>query len=103
MSTPYEIPLSGGPQALRVPIGGVNYRFTLKWNRPASCWVLDIADASGTDLVCGVPLVTGIDLLYPFQYLGLGVQLFVQSDFDANQQPTYDSLGKTSRLFLVVP
>lgn len=97
----YEIPLSATPQSLSVTLAGVQYRLTLKWCDPASVWVLDIADASGNAMVCGIPLVTGADLLAQYAYLGFGGQLIALTDNDPSAPPTYAGLGATGHLRFV--
>jgi len=103
MSTPYEIPLVAGPQSVKVPINGLRYGFTFKWNVPANNWVIDIDDPDGNPLVHGIPMVTGVDLLAPFGYLGLGVQLIVQTDGNPLATPTFSNLGQGSHLYLITP
>ena len=102
MSTAYEIPLIAGPQTFEITLAGVTYNFTIKWNVYANVWVLDIADSNGGNIIDGLPLLVGQDLLAPYGYLGIGGQLVVQSDFDAYAQPTSDNLGSTSHLYFVV-
>lgn len=69
----------------------------------AASWVLDISDVSNNPILQGIPLVTGGDLLEPFGYLNLGFQLIAQSDFDPSAPPTFDNLGTTGHLYVVVP
>jgi len=99
--TPYEIPLSAAPQSFLIALSGTTYALTVKWNGVNAAWTLDIASADGTPIVSGIPLVTGVDLLEPFQYLGIGGSLLVQSDNDPNEVPTFESLGTTGHLYFV--
>ncbi|MCL7680226.1 hypothetical protein M8369_40485, partial [Klebsiella pneumoniae] len=46
----------------------------------AAFWCLDIMDSSGADLIKGIPLITGADLLAQYRYLGLGFSLYVGCD-----------------------
>jgi hypothetical protein len=41
----------------------------------AAFWCLDIMDSTGADLIKGIPLITGADLLAQYRYLGLGFSL----------------------------
>jgi hypothetical protein len=102
MSTPYEIPLIPQAQQLLVALGGTTYQLTVRWNNQATIWVLDIADSSGNEIVTGIPLVTGTDLLGQFAYLNLGGSLVAQTDTDMTLPPTYDDLGDTGHLYFVV-
>jgi len=97
----YEIPFTpgGGNQFFSADFGSVTYHFAFAWRAARDAgWTLDISDASGTILVSGIPLVTGADLLAPYQHLGLGAALHVRTDGDPDIPPTFDSLGRTSRL-----
>jgi hypothetical protein len=42
----------------------------------------------------GVPLVTGVDLLAQYAYLGFIGSLVVQTDHDPDATPTYENLGE---------
>lgn len=101
MPTPYEIPLSAKPQSFNITLAGVQYNLTVKWNMVNATWVLDIADDTKTLLVGGIPLVTGVDLLGQYQYLGINGVLIVQSDYDADALPTIDNLGTNSQLIFI--
>jgi hypothetical protein len=98
----FEIPLSGESQDFQITLGGVQYQMTLMWRAaPQGGWVLDIADSAGNEIVSGIPLVTGCDLLGQYAYLNFGGELWVQTDADAAAVPTYDNLGTTSHLYFV--
>lgn len=101
--TIYEIPLSTGNQSFTVALGGSDYRLTLVYRDAddGAAWLLDIADTSGTVIVSGIPLVTGADLLAQYKHLGIGGQLFVQTDGDPEAVPTYASLGATAGLYWI--
>lgn len=99
--TPFEIPLIAANQAFATTVSGAEYGLKLKWNGAASCWMLDISDATGNPLVSGIPLITGADLLEQYRYLGIPGQLFVQTDNDTDAVPTQDNLGSLGRLYFV--
>ncbi len=105
MSLPaiYEIPLQTGiPQSFQIQLAGVQYRLTLQYrNDPAGGWVLDIADAVGNDIVTGIPLVTGADLLAQYGYLGFGGRLRVQTSSNPDAVPTFKNLGDDGLLYWV--
>ena len=99
----YEIPLSPQPQTFAVPLGGVNYRLTVKWaSADMGGWFLDIATPEDTPILNGIPLVTGANLLAQYDYLGFTGGLAVQTDFDVYATPTFDNLGLRSHLYFVV-
>lgn len=104
MSTPLEIPLqSSTNQRFAIDLAGVSYILDVRWNTKASCWNMDVLDASGNKIVCGLPFVTGADLLEQFPYLNVGGSMYVQSDNDTDLVPTFASLGDTGHLYFVVP
>lgn len=98
----YEIPLSPEPQTFQIALAGVTYTLTLKWNVPANCWVLDIEDQDGIQMISGIPLVTGSDLLEQYAYLGFGGTLTAETDHDTCAPPTYDNLGTTGHVYFTV-
>jgi hypothetical protein len=102
MSTAYEIPLTAVAQDFTIALGGVTYTLTVFWNRAATCWMLNIADALGAPLVMGIPLITGTDLLRQYAYLGISGSLVVQTDYAVDNIPTIDNLGTDSHLYFVV-
>lgn len=99
--TPYEIPLTPEAQSFHITLGGTDYGLRLLWNAPDSVWLLDINDSNDVPILQGIPLVTGVDLLAQYDYLGISGQLVVQTDNDPNVVPTVDNLGITGRLYFV--
>ncbi|EEP89186.1 hypothetical protein ykris0001_2470 [Yersinia kristensenii ATCC 33638] len=71
--------------------------------RDAAGWVMDIMDSRGENLVLGVPLVVGANLLEPYSHLGLSGGLMVVSDDEAHEYPTKTNLGYGSHLYFVQP
>ncbi|WP_334016363.1 phage baseplate plug family protein [Burkholderia cepacia] len=102
MTTFYEIPLTPDPQTFTLTLSGVIYRLTVQYRAAGGTgWILDIADASGNALVNGIPLVTGVDLLGQYTYLGFGGRLWVQGAASPDDVPTFDDLGVGSHVFWV--
>jgi hypothetical protein len=100
--TPFEVPLTAQAQTFSVA-GSVNtYNLRVTWCGPSACWILDIYDGLNAPLVLGIPMVTGVDLLAQYEYLGIGGALVVQTDSDPGAVPTYQSLGITGHLYYVV-
>ncbi|KWE70557.1 hypothetical protein WL77_12205 [Burkholderia ubonensis] len=98
----YEIPLSPQPQRFTVTLSGVDYRMTVQYRAAGGAgWVLDIADAGGTPLVNGIPLVAGVDLLAQHRHLGFAGRLWVQGAESPDHVPTFDDLGVGSKLYWV--
>lgn len=123
--TYFEIPTVATPQSFTINIAGISYNLTIMYHNvyagfasaPTGVstnngsnidtnviggWVLDIADNNNNPIVCGIPLVTGIDLLYQYQYLGFGGSLVVATDGNPVIPPTFDNLGTDSHLYFVV-
>lgn len=99
---PYEIPLTPQPQRFLISLGGVDYELTVSWCGPASAWTLDIRSADGSDIVVGISMVTGVDLLGQYKHLGLPGQLVAQSDVDLDRVPDFGSLGVSGHLYFLV-
>ncbi len=102
MSTPYKIPLSAEPQLFTIQLGATTYWLTFYWSVTAACWMLDIADADKVPMIEGIPVVTGLDLLMQYRYLGFAGKLIVQTDFDTLAIPTFENLGTTGNVYFVV-
>lgn len=102
MRTPFQIPLSAKPQKFSIQLAGTTYLFTVRWNSVATCWILDIQDQNGVDLIMGIPMITGRDLLEPYPDLRFGGALIVQTDGDSDAVPTYANLGGAGKLYFIV-
>ena len=110
MATNTEIPTQGGrPFNERVELLGVTYTLHFQWNKRAACWVLDIYDSTDQlKALCGIPLVTGADLLEQFLYIDLGRHAFMTAmtigpGAPPDQVPTFWNLGTDSHLYLTSP
>jgi hypothetical protein len=102
-STPYLIPLLPTPQTLSITLAGVQYNLSVWWNNVSQNWMIDIFDINNNPIVTGIPMVTGVDLLEQFGYLGFGGQLIAQTTNDPDVVPTFADLGSTGNLYFVVP
>ncbi|WP_158810244.1 hypothetical protein [Beijerinckia sp. L45] len=100
MTTVFEIPLSPQPTTMTIALGPTTYKLRFHYaNVDQGGWLLDISDASGNALVCGIPLVTGADLLAQYAYLGFAGKLFVMTDGDRGAVPTFENLGDTAHVY----
>lgn len=98
----YEIPLSSKPETFQIKLAGNTYKLNVAWRAaPQGGWFLDISDASETLVIGGIPLVTGVDLLSQYAHLGIGGELWVQTDGDPAAGPKFDNLGSESHLYFV--
>ncbi|MBC17081.1 MAG: hypothetical protein CL942_08520 [Desulfovibrio sp.] len=99
----YRIPLTPVPQAFSIMLAGTLYQLTVRWNDVLEGgWVLDInLPENAGQVVNSIPLVTGVDLLEPYGYLGIGGGLMVWSD-DHDDPPSIDNLGSGVDILFVV-
>lgn len=96
----YEIGLIPAPQTFTAEISGTVYRFRLRYcNTPMGGWIMDIGDKYDNPLICGIPLVTGANLIDQFAYVGIAGSAFVQTDGAPPVTPTHDNLGTSSHLY----
>ncbi len=96
----FEIPLTSTPQTFTISLSGTEYRLTVQWrNADGAGWILDIADTSNNPIIEGIPLVTGVNLLEQYAYLGFTGVLWVQTTADPDAVPTFDNLGVGSHLY----
>lgn len=90
----YQIPLSEGAQLFTISLGDYQYTLTLIYrDADGGGWYLDMERADGSGLICGIPLVLGIDLLAQHKHLGFG-GLYASLDGGAERYPTFDDMGK---------
>ena len=57
-----EIPLTANNQFFNIALGEHSLNLRLVF-RDAAGWIMDVRDSGGADMLCGVPLVVGVDLL----------------------------------------
>lgn len=103
----FEIPIQPSlMQTMSISLVGVTYNLTFLYHDASQGgWTIDIADANGNPLACGLPLVSGEDILEQFAYLGIGGKLILQTDGDPTGavSPGFNDLGvgATSHLYFV--
>lgn len=94
-----EIPLSPENQQFSISLADQSFQMAVTWR--AVFWCLDIMDSTGANLIKGIPLITGTDLLEQYKHLGLGFSLYVGCDNPSNENPTETDLGINSHLYAV--
>ena len=99
--TVYIMPFANVPQRFTMDIVGVTYIITCRWNESIG-WAIDIDDANGVSMISCIPLVTGVDLLGQYGYLGIDAALIVYTDGDQFAPPTLANLGIESNCYLLV-
>lgn len=93
-----EIPLSPDNQQFDITLDNVSYKIRLIWRE--SSWFLDLQSDDGADIIAGIPLVSGINLLAQYAYLQLGFGLVVLSDTNSDEAGQFD-LGYSSHLCVI--
>ena len=101
----FTIPLIvGTPQTVGVSLGGNPYQLTFLYrNDPNGGWTVDIDDVAGNQIVHGIPLVTGANLLRKYAHLGFGAGLMVQTSSSVDAVPTFANLGGDAQVYVVSP
>lgn len=95
-----EIPTSPESQVFTITLNGTVYTMTLIFrDTDMGGWILDIADVNGQNLACGIPLVTGCNLLDQYAYLGINGILITSTDGDFLSPPTFDNMGTLGHLW----
>jgi hypothetical protein len=94
-----EVPVTARPQTFTLTISSTVYTIKQYWLKPAQCWVLDFGDQSGAPLLCGIPLVPGINLLRQYQYIIPGMLFVVTDDAIPDTIPDFTHLGITGKVY----
>ena len=98
-----EIPLAPVPVIFQIDLRGRTYQFRTQYRDASDAgWVLDINRMNPfEELVHGIPLVTGLDLLWQHQHHDFRFHLVMKSD-DGRDVPLVNTLGFSDRLYYVV-
>ena len=91
----YEIPLSTGNQKFSVQLNKISYKLQLIYR--LDTWFLDIMDSSENEIISGLAMNSGIDLLEQHQHLIKG-SMFVTNSNKDELQGFYD-LGSKIQLY----
>jgi hypothetical protein len=97
------IPINSAPGQtfnVAVSINGAVYTFfvILAFNEVAAYWIMSISDANQNLLVQGIPLVTGLNLLRQYQYLGIGSIYLINTTGVDIDYPNNNDLGSDFHL-----
>ena len=103
MEQVFEIPLSPTPQKFLITLGDKEYHLTFLFRQaPEAGWIMNIygsTENSGEPIVCGIPLVTGTDLLSQYKYLGISGSLYINTENGLS--PGFNELGTTAKLYYI--
>lgn len=98
----FIIPLTTTPQQFDITLSGVPFTIVSQWNRFIDIWEISLLDKNNNlPVIVALPLVTGINLLSQFEFLGIPGSLIVYTDGDELAVPTYENLGDSSNLYYV--
>ena len=85
--------LAGTPsQRFSITLDDVSYYMAVKWNSRAGFWTLDIQDENQTDIVSGITLKKGNNLIDQYNTT-LSEQLYIYG-----VEPTFSNIGTDSFL-----
>jgi len=88
--TSFIIPLAGYAESFSIALNNVTYQLTIQWR---GSWFMDIADSTNTPIVSGIAMVTGVDLLQPYGYLGFVGSMYMVNTAGGDAPPTFDNIG----------
>ena len=95
----FEIPLSSGAQKFSIRLGENTLQIRLVWREAERVgWFIDLFDNDGLDLITGIQLRSGRNILEEHAHLGLGA-LTVSLDVDTSRDPPYDEMGSKVQLY----
>nr|DAN99551.1 MAG TPA: hypothetical protein [Caudoviricetes sp.] len=100
-TTLYEIPLNSYPESFSIEIQGQPFFLRTHWNEPMQRWVLDIGRSTEEWILTNIAMVAGVNLLEPFEHVGLGFGLVLASDEIPQDEATFDTLGTSTHLIVV--
>lgn len=94
-----EIPLNSSPEQLfSITLSGETYDCRVILNSRTGVWSISFAQA-GTDIINGVPLLGGVDIL---KQHNISIdKVFVVNLDRPDQDPTKDNLGTVAKLFIL--
>lgn len=85
---------------LSITLENTLYYLSFEWNERGNFWSMDILDQDQNYLVCGVRMVTNIDLLVRHKNPSLPKGVFMLLDTSGkNLDPNADNFGLTVLLF----
>ena len=84
----------------RVDLGETSFNLFFRYNERSDRWAMDLSDADGVLLVGGVPLLTGVPLLFNYKFAGKPAGDFVLYDREGvNKNAGRNDLGDEVKLY----
>lgn len=99
----FKIPLQNVPQRFAIDLAGKAYIVLCRYNTEMENWLISMVDGdTEQDIFDSLPLVTGVDLLAQYAYLGIPGSLIVYTDGNEFATPTETNLGVESNIYYLV-
>lgn len=99
----FRFPLISENQEFDISVINRELKFFLRWNNVYGYWFFDIYEQKTlAPLILSLPITSGVNLLEGYRYVGLDVEMYLYTQGDEFKEADYDSIGKTSNVFLVV-
>lgn len=99
----FKIPFTNVPQRFAISLAGKDYVLQNVWNSESNSWEISMFDGdTDAPIFASLPLVTGVNLLRQYEYLGIAGSLYVYTDGDDTAVPTETNLGVESNLYFWV-
>lgn len=99
----FRIPLTNTPQKFAIDLNGRSFIMECKYNPEEISWNISMWDGDNEQVIfVNLPLVTGVDLLKQYGYLGIDGSFIVYTDGNHDEVPTEENLGAESNLYYVV-
>ncbi|MEQ1067267.1 hypothetical protein ABLB96_14955 [Acinetobacter sp. XH1741] len=90
----FEIPVLNRNQKFFIKLNKVNYQLKLVFRKR---WFLDIYQTNSEPIALGIPLVSGIDILSPFNHVING-SMYVQN-LNEDESQSFNDLGTNIKLY----
>jgi hypothetical protein len=100
------LPFPAGDYYFEQPwtLSGVTYILTMRFNHRVGTWFMDIADATGANIVCGIALRQLRDLLGPYRARNVPVgALIVFDQSGSTNDPGADDFSLNFGLYYIDP
>lgn len=94
-----EIPLQPTNQEFDIQMGKANYHLKITYMEFCG-WTLDVMTQTREVILCGVPLVHGVDIFEQYRYLGLNGKLVLNCD-EPESELDFNEIGKGNRLYFI--
>lgn len=94
-----QIPLTNDPDqnfTCTIPVDGKNLKLKLRvcFNTAMNYWIMSITNSTTNALILdAIPLLTGVDLLGQYKYLGLGSSAIINKGNSTLDSPNSKTLG----------